>query len=110
LPLGEAESSTDFLKSFLTNVSNSLTRLPFSHHSEGGECVVEDTEFHALLSKRILWTFCRWQEKYSLEPSNALSRIAPMASVTAFIILTLSVLVQKKYSSLWWMGIIMLYL
>lgn len=86
---------------FLTSVTSSLTRLPFSKRIESSQ----DLEYLATLSKKVLWSFVRWQEKYPDEAS--LSRIAPMASVTAFVVLTFCFFIRKQYDSFWWMGILL---
>ncbi|KAJ3225333.1 regulator of (H+)-ATPase in vacuolar membrane [Clydaea vesicula] len=102
LPLNEEIKDTEiFLSSFLVDITNTLTRIPFSKESKL-EHNLEDMKFLSTLSRRILWALTRWQEKYP-QSITTLSKVAPMASATSFIVLTLTVLYQKKYENLWWM-------
>ena len=99
LPLyGNTERAVKHLSEFMVNVSNTLIRVPFSNQFEKN---AEDMSFLGILSKRVLWALVRWKEKYP-DSDDSLSKIAPMTSANSFIILSLSVIIQRKFSSLWW--------
>ncbi len=50
----------------------------------------------------MLWALVRWQEKYT-GFDEILAIVVPMASATSFTILTLTLLIRRKYESLWWL-------